>query len=336
MTREEFRNQVFQRDNYTCVFCPNKAADAHHILERRLWDDGGYYLNNGASVCPEHHLKCETTEISVEEVRAACKITDIVLPLHLYKDQIYDKWGNIILPNGSRLKGELFFDESVQKILKQGNVLDLFIDYIKYPRTYHLPWSEGMNEDDRMMQSISIFENQLVIVTEKMDGENTTLYNDNIHARSIDGRNHISQSWVKNFWNSIKADIPLGWRICGENLYAKHSIFYDNLPTYFFGFSVWNEKNICLDWDTTLEWFNLLGIQSVPILYDGIFDENKIKSLYDSKDWNNREGYVVRRRDEINYSEFKLKIGKFVRKNHVQTIEHWKYGKKLEKNLLKS
>jgi len=36
-----------------------------------------------------------------------------------------------------------------------------------------------------------------VVVTEKMDGENTTMYCDNIHARSIDGRHHPSRDWVK-------------------------------------------------------------------------------------------------------------------------------------------
>ena len=37
-----------------------------------------------------------------------------VLPDHLYEDQRYDKRGNIITPNGSHLRGELFFDQSVR------------------------------------------------------------------------------------------------------------------------------------------------------------------------------------------------------------------------------
>jgi len=126
LTRDNFRIGVFERDNHTCVFCDKPAADAHHIIERRLWPDGGYYLSNGASVCGDHHLDCEMTTISVEDVREACKIEKPILPPHLYADQVYDKWGNIVLPNLQRLKGELFFDESVQKILKRGGVLDLF------------------------------------------------------------------------------------------------------------------------------------------------------------------------------------------------------------------
>ena len=101
LTREQFREGVFARDGHKCVFCGKTAAetpegklDAHHILERRLWPDGGYYLENGATVCEEHHLECEQTVRSVEDVRNAAGITKILVPPHLYDDHVYDKWGN--------------------------------------------------------------------------------------------------------------------------------------------------------------------------------------------------------------------------------------------------
>lgn len=115
LTRDQFREGVFNRDNHKCVFCGSPAVDAHHIMERRLFPDGGYYIDNGISVCEEHHLACERTDISVEEARLAGNITKRIIPPQLYDDQIYDKWGNPIKSNGERLIGELFFDESVQK-----------------------------------------------------------------------------------------------------------------------------------------------------------------------------------------------------------------------------
>src|SRR5271163_2337560 len=78
------REGTLARDKGRCVFCDNPAKDAHHIIERRLWDDGGYYLDNGASVCREHHLACEMTTISVEDVRLACGVTKPIIPSHLY------------------------------------------------------------------------------------------------------------------------------------------------------------------------------------------------------------------------------------------------------------
>lgn len=332
--RDEFREAVFARDKGKCVFCEQPAVDAHHIIERRLWLDGGYYLDNGASVCGDHHIQCEQTTISVEDVRDACGITRILVPQHLYADQPYDKWGNPLLANGQRLKGELFFDESVQKVLALGGVLDLFSNWVKYPRTHHLPWSDGINDDDRVIDSLSAFVGKRVIVTEKMDGENTTLYRDYTHARSVDGRNHPSRNWVKQFWSRFSADIPEGWRVCGENLYAKHSIHYVDLKTYFMGFSIWDERNICLSWDDTLEWFTLMGITPVPVLYDGLFNEAVIRKLWDEKGWEQSEGYVLRLAEPIAYSEFRHKIAKFVRKGHIQTVKHWMHGQPIERNVL--
>jgi hypothetical protein len=335
LTRDQFREAVFKRDNHKCVFCDKTEVVAHHIIERRLWADGGYYVENGASVCDEHHIACEQTIISVEDVREACGIKRVLVPQHLYSDQPYDKWGNPVLPNGQRLKGELFGDESVQKIMREGNVLGQFTHWVKYPRTHHLPWSLGVNDDDRVIASLDAFEGQRVVVTTKMDGENTTLYSDYMHARSIDGRSHPSRNWVKQFWSTICGDIPEGWRVCGENLYAKHSIAYDDLPSYFMGFSIWNEMNTALSWDETLEWFKLLDITPVPVVYDGIYDEKKIRALWDKKQWDSCEGYVLRLADRIGYGEFKYKAGKFVRDGHVQTAKHWMYGQRVEKNLIK-
>lgn len=334
LTRDEFREGVFKRDGHKCVFCGQPAVDAHHIIERRIWGNGGYFLNNGASVCEEHHLACERTDISVEEVREKCGITKPVLPEHLYHDQQYDKWGNIIMPNGQRLKGELFYDESVQKIIKEH--LGSFTHWVKYPRTHHLPWSQNMNEDDRMIPNTDHFKGKRIIVTEKMDGENTTMYNDHIHARSVNSDGHISRNWVKNFWSGIAQEIPQDWRVCGENLWAKHSIGYAELPTYFMGFSVWNERNECLSWDETLEWFGLLGIQHVPVLYDGFFEDCDFASFMPTQEiWNKREGYVVRIADKFSYGDFKKSAAKFVRLNHIQTVKHWMFGQAVEKNTLK-
>ncbi len=336
LTREAFREAVFARDNHRCVFCPEPAVDAHHIIERRLWPDGGYYLDNGASVCGAHHILCEETVLSVEDVREAAGIRKVLVPPHLYADTRMDKWGNPILEDGRRLPGELFDDESVRKILAAGGMLERFTHWVKYPRTHHLPWSLGMHDDDRVLPSLDGFHGKRVIVTEKMDGENTTLYRDYIHARSVDGRSHPSRNWVKGFWAQVCGDIPERWRLCGENLYARHSIGYAALPSFFMGFSLWNECNVCLPWNETLEWFQLLGVTPVPVLYDGIFDEARIRALWGDSQWDASEGYVVRVADAIPYADFRFLMGKFVRRGHVQTNKHWMHGQRIEPNSLAS
>lgn len=197
--------------------------------------------------------------------------------------------------------------------------------YTKYPRSLHLPWSQSINNDDKVLLNVDCFKDKEVIVTTKMDGENTTMYSNYIHARSIDSRSHPSRNWVKNYWNSIKSDIPKSFRLCGENLYAQKSIRYENLDSYFMLFSIWSiwdDKNVCLSWKDTIEWAELLGVEVVPVLYEGIFDETLIKSLWDESKWDTMEGYVVRLADSFPYSAFSKSIAKFVRKNHVQTTKH--------------
>lgn len=194
---------------------------------------------------------------------------------------------------------------------------------VKYPSTMHLPTSPGLQNDDRRIQDLSGLIGQEVVITEKMDGENTTLYTDHTHARSLDSRHHPSRDWVKGFWSTFNFLIPPNWRVCGENVYAKHSVGYDDLDTYFYGFSVWDDTNTALSWDDTLLWFDELGIKSVPVLYRGIFDETVIENLAKTIDSQKCEGFVVRVTAAVSYDDFEKKFAKWVRKGHVQTSDHW-------------
>lgn len=203
----------------------------------------------------------------------------------------------------------------------------------KYPRTYHLPWSEGATSDDKTLTDCDHFIGKRVIISEKMDGENSSIYRDYYHARSIDGRNHWSRSWIKALQAKIGPDIPEGWRICGENLYAKHSISYDDLEDYFLAFSLWNEDR-CLSWDESVEYFQLFGLKHPKVLYDGIWNEPFTSDLYSKMDKDKVEGYVVRIADSFSHDNFSRSVAKFVREKHVQTSGHWMF-ESTETNKLK-
>lgn len=328
LTREAFRTAVLARDGNKCVFCStsteDEQLDAHHILDRKLWEDGGYYLDNGATVCSKHHMLCEQTVLSCDEVRKACGIRNVVLPPQLYEEDTYDKWGNIVLPNLTRVPGEMFTEASVQKVLAEGGVLELFTGHVKYPRTWHLPWSPGVTRDDRVQHDLSRLEGQEVVATVKMDGENTTLYADGLHARSLAYASRVDRDRMRALHASLSADIPDGWRVCGENAWAEHSIRYENLPDFFLVFSVWNEKNICLSWDETVEWAALLGLRTVPTIWRGTWNESFLRDLYTPTfEGEACEGYVVRLARSFAYGDFRRNILKYVRKGHVTTGVHW-------------
>lgn len=190
----------------------------------------------------------------------------------------------------------------------------------KYPRTPHLPWSPGATSDDVWIESLDSLKSGPIVITEKMDGECTTLYRDGLHARSIDARSHPSQSWVRGLHASICSDIPIGWRVCGENLYARHSISYTSLPSFFLVFAIFDGGDNCLSWDTTEEWCRLLGLETVPVIYRGEWDDVAVSRTPPK----GSEGYVVRKAKNFKESDFALSVAKYVRANHVQTSTHWK------------
>lgn len=324
LARDEFREAVFKRDRRCCVWCGQPGQDAHHIIERRLFPDQGYYLDNGATLCANCHMAAERTDITCEALWKKIGIDPKQAPLPPSFDpaDAYDKWGNVVLPNGMRMQGPLFHDAAVQTLL--ADKMPLFIKRFKYPRTLHLPWSQGMTSDDVRLVSVEQFIGKRVIVTEKMDGENTTMYADGIHARSLDTLSHPSRTWVKRLQARLSVDIPPGYRVCGENLFATHSIFYTNLPSYFLVFSIWNEFNECLSWDDTQEFCQLLDLPTVPVLYDGPWDEQIIRGLYQpERDGHEMEGYVVRNAASFSYRQITQNLAKFVRAHHVKTDQHW-------------
>ena len=115
LTREEFKEQVFAKTNGKCCVpgCDCEAVDAHHIMDRKLWSDGGYYLTNGAALCSKHHLDAEQGRITPKKCLDYMNInvTDVRVPDKLREeysksisnfesfyrtlmlDGLIDKWG---------------------------------------------------------------------------------------------------------------------------------------------------------------------------------------------------------------------------------------------------
>lgn len=209
----------------------------------------------------------------------------------------------------------------------------------KYPRTLHLPWSDTIGEDgDHVLESASLFAGREVVVSEKLDGENTTLYRTHLHARSLDSGHHPSRGWIKNFHARLAPHIPPGVRISGENLFAVHSIVYESLPSYFLVFGVWQNDEL-LSWDETARFCAQLEERSgealplVPLLFRGTWNEKLVRSLFPrpSNFGPASEGYVVRLAGRIGRSEWNRSAAKYVRPRHVQTGPHWML-KPVEKN----
>ena len=109
-------------------------------------------------------------------------------------------------------------------------------------------------------------------------------------------------------------------------MFAKHSIHYHHLRDYFYVFSIWDETNTALSWKETLEYCEILGLQTVPVFSTGITRQELIENEFEeyTKDCpDDVEGYVLRFSERIPYHLFKSRTAKYVRSGHVQTSKFW-------------
>lgn len=207
----------------------------------------------------------------------------------------------------------------------------------KYPRTYHLPWSPGTTSDDKKLSGdwFDNYKGREIVITEKLDGENTAMTRYNVFARSHGAPTR--SPWSRNMWEAdsffwrIKDKIGENETVFGENLFGVHSIYYNRLPAYYHIFAVRDdERNLWLSWDDVVSYAYILGLPSVPVIWRGVAEsEEQIKSIIDetmkqpSAYGDAKEGVVMRVVDEFPVSDFSKCVCKWVRPNHVQTDEHW-------------
>ena len=193
---------------------------------------------------------------------------------------------------------------------------------MKYPHTPILPWSPNhiYDDDDVFIHDISPFKGKRLVYTEKLDGEGTSCYRNKIHARSEDGYGKAWQSYMIRYHSIFANDIPEGMQICGEYMYATHSIIYTSLPTCFFVFAIF-VNGTSLSWKEVLEWCDLLGLDHVPVICEGGIEEKPIPSKSTFGD--TCEGYVVRNIEAYKCDDYMSNIAKAVRLNHVKTDVHW-------------
>lgn len=200
--------------------------------------------------------------------------------------------------------------------------------YLKYHRTYHLPWSH-LHSDDKAFPDLRRFNGEDVVVLEKLDGENTSIYSDGyMHARSLDSAHNMTRDWIKRLSSVLRFDIPSGWRFVFENVAYYHSIHYRNLEGFAYLLSIWDENNVRIPYDDMLEYANLLDLPTPKVLYRGQFDETKLREISDTMDLTASEGYVVTVTRAVKHDEINGCIAKFVRDDHCQPnkdgkVEHW-------------
>lgn len=201
------------------------------------------------------------------------------------------------------------------------------MERIKFPRIKHVPFSERLSSDDKRMDNLVCFEEKSLVITEKYDGENTTIYSDGyVHARSMDHNKHPGRAYVSSLAARLNGQIPAGWRVCGENLQARHTISYYNLNDWFLVFAIFNERNHCLSWDDTKEWVRILDLHHVDELgrcLSGNPLENVERAVKVHRP-RGIEGFVIRNLDTFPLEDWSDNVAKFVYSSFcIKGDVHW-------------
>jgi len=339
MTRQDFRQECISRDGGICVVpsCgnggfdadPESEGDVHHIIERKLWDDGGYIPENGVTVCNYHHRLAERNIIPPQAFWRWLGIENPILPEGIDSMHV-DKWGE-------KLEEPPWKEHRVN---------------IKYPSTRHLPWSHERDTDDTAHREVQNFVDVPLIATVKMDGGNAMLVKDTENpVRARNGcqadKDHfdMAKQW---YWdNDLYSKIPEHLQVFGEWLYAKHSIHYGcdcdepcedvgpELRDYFQVFGLYDTRyDLWLGWNNTMQFTHKHDLTLAPCATDNYYHMDEFDNSQEF--WHfyyelsqkvveqGHEGIVIRSAHPFHYGQIDERLGKYVRPGHVKEDEkHW-------------
>lgn len=232
-------------------------------------------------------------------------------------------------------------------------------DFIKYPRTPHLFGSRGTDDDKHLgrLESEAFIADPSLIVEEKLDGTNVGIHFTSTGRMVLQCRGHeITEGMHPQYdlfkqWTSVKRPVleeMVGSRfiLFGEWLYAKHSVFYRQLPHYFFEFDIYDkESGQFLDLAARLELLETTGLHTVPVVHHGAATAEELSALIGPSAFDSAfDNPVTGKTDHLMEGVYcRIEAGgkvagraKLVRAEFVEKVkqsEHWQHQKMIANEL---
>ena len=158
---------------------------------------------------------------------------------------------------------------------------------LKYPRTQHLQGSRLQAGDEDLSQvPFSEIRGRKIVVEEKIDGANTGISFSSEGDLLLQSRGHyltggarekhynLFKEWANHHVDTLFDILGDRYILYGEWMYAKHTVFYDALPHYFFEFDIWDkQREIFLDTATRHAMLKDSPVLSVPVITERAFDK---------------------------------------------------------------
>lgn len=175
----------------------------------------------------------------------------------------------------------------------------------KYPRTQHLEGSR-LQPGDEGQGGVSFAQlaGRLLVIEEKLDGANAGICFDEAGRLHLQSRGHfltggarekhfnLFKQWAHSRADRLQGALGSRYVLFGEWLFAKHTVFYDELPHYFLEFDILDTADgAFLSTERRRELLAGLPVVPVPVLRTGTVRSLKElrgligRSLYKSPDW---------------------------------------------------
>ena len=202
---------------------------------------------------------------------------------------------------------------------------------LKYPRTPYWPYSPAIGRGDSVHRDPRRFVGCPVVVTEKLDGSNVLIHRGKVYGRSVG--TEANNKWLAmvkkhHAWRVTEPDVYL----YGEDIYGVHSIQYRAVRENetFYAFALRDARG---DFQSMAALERFAADRSIPVV--PILQRGEFGSVGEIRDFirgehgresvlgGEREGVVMRLAEAFPSSEFARNVCKSVRRDHVQTDQHW-------------
>jgi ATP-dependent RNA circularization protein (DNA/RNA ligase family) len=154
---------------------------------------------------------------------------------------------------------------------------------VKYPRTPHLKGSRVQpGDEDLAAIDASALQNLPLVIEEKLDGANSGIGFDADGTLVLQSRGHaltggprerqfdLFKRWASTHQEPLRQLLGSRYLMYGEWLYARHTIYYDELPHYFLEFDILDrEAGEFLSTDRRHTMLAGSPVRSVPVLGRG-------------------------------------------------------------------
>lgn len=233
-------------------------------------------------------------------------------------------------------------------------------DFVKYPRTPHLFGSKGTDDDKHMgeRESLAMLADDSLIVEEKIDGTNVGIHfaggelvlqcRGHLITEGMHPQYDLFKQWAVVKQGPLSDRLGEQFILFGEWVYAKHSVYYRELPHYFFEFDIFDkQQQAFISFERRMAILAGIGVQTVPIVHRGALSRERLQSLigpstFDSQFENPLTGQVDHLVEGLYLRTEAVGVvtgrGKVVRPEFVEKVKqstHWQH-KAMEPNRLVS